>query len=374
MIIFYPPPNPICTPVIIADMTDSSDQWSTGEMLAQALANIPAGIGGILPASIYSCKYNYSVQHNGTPLGQAMKMTLSASVRMPPSELIAQVSVKYFATAQSPEAFAAASLKAANPQMNIMHAVVVEKTDIGFAVCRAFIAYSSVLQPDTYGAGASLFIKGASRSDALVTPAMCFQLDALLPLGSQLSAAAAKAGFIVDFTMSPEALKPPICGKLFPPSTIAAIFDEVCLQNGMMWHVIHGNIITLNSQTVAPVSLSSFLKTTFSFLGYSGAVMWAVGVENYANVKFKTRIFDAALFSKITIFDDTVSGLFAGLNGNPSITASMPASYDLYVMRYEIIRNDGELCCEVTATNNWLFSQCRIDGILETKIYGGIKL
>ena len=100
--------------------------------------------------------------------------------------------------------------------------------------------------------------------------------------------------------------------------------------------------------------------------------MWGVGVENYANVKFKTPIFDAKLFDKVTLYNDSQSALFEGFNkASPRMGALVPAAYDAYVLRYAIDRNDTELCCEVTATNNWLLAQMRIDGILESKIFGG---
>ena len=100
--------------------------------------------------------------------------------------------------------------------------------------------------------------------------------------------------------------------------------------------------------------------------------MWGVGVENYANVKFKTAIFDARLFDKITLYNDSQSALFEGFKkASPQLGPLVPASYDAYLLRYVIDRNDAELCCEVTATNNWLLAQMRIDSILESKIFGG---
>ena len=116
-----------------------------------------------------------------------------------------------------------------------------------------------------------------------------------------------------------------------------------------------------------------FYKNTFSFLGYKGALIWGVGVENYANVKFKTPIFDAVLFDKITIFNDSQSALFQGFKkATEKIGKFIPESYDAYILRYTIDRNDTEICCEVTATNNWLLAQIRIEGILESKIFGGL--
>ena len=371
MIIFYPPPDPFCTPVVIADMTDSSDQWSTAEITLAAYLNMPEGIYFLAPPLVYSCKYNYEIRHNGLPLGESLKMTLNVSVKMPPSDLIAQVSIGFVSDALDPAALTVALVDVANPQLNTMYAAVVEKTGVVSTVCRSFVAFSSVLQPDSYGTSATLFIRGASFHDTLVKSVLGFQLNTVLPLGAQLTALAASAEYILDATAAPAVLSPPVCGKLFQPTTLAKILDEICLQNKLLY-TINGKIITLFSQTSKPiVGADIFSKTEFSFLGSSGAVMWAAGVENYSNVKFKTPIFNASLFSTITIYDDSTSGLFSGLKQNfMSIVLGTPASYDMIIIRYAIIRNDGELCCEVTSTNNWLFSQIRADGIFEAKIYG----
>ena len=113
-------------------------------------------------------------------------------------------------------------------------------------------------------------------------------------------------------------------------------------------------------------------ENRFSFLGYGmSALIWGVGVENYANVKFKTPIFDARLLDKITIYNDSQSALFSGFKATiPIALPGIPMAYDAYIIRYTIERNVSELCCEVTATNNWILAQTRIDGILEPKIYG----
>ncbi len=100
MIIFYPP-QPKATPVVVMDALDSSDRWSTVEIWAQALLNIPDGVTAIDQPTVYSCKYRYSVQHNGVPLAAALKMTLDAAIASPPAGLVAQVSIDYVSSAES---------------------------------------------------------------------------------------------------------------------------------------------------------------------------------------------------------------------------------------------------------------------------------
>jgi hypothetical protein len=368
MIIFYPP-QPVCTPVAIADMTDSSDQWSDAEIQILSLINMPDGILSLAPASIYSCKYTYRLQHNGVPLGAALKMTMDAAIFSPPAGLVAQVSVDYVSSAQSIDDMSNALVKFANPQFKVMTAVVVERTASSM-IKRSFVAYSVILQPDAYGTNTSLIIRAASFDDTLIKSELGCQLDTTQPLNTQLSALVAKIGYTCAFDPG-VGVAPPVSGRLFQPSTLPKILDEICLQNKII-PKFNGKVITFYSQSAAPLAAAAGVKNEFSFLGFTGALLWGVGVENYANVKFKTQVFDAALFDKITIYNDSQSALFqgfkkAGLRVGPLI----PDSYDAFIIRYTVDRNDTELCCEVTATNNWLLAQTRIDGILESKIFGG---
>lgn len=369
MIIFYPSSG---APIVIADMLDSSDQWSTIRLNALALLYKPADVQTTGLPKVYSCKYSYSVQHNGLPLGAALKMTLQAAISSPPSELISRVSVDYVSTADSINKMKDALAKFANPEMKMMAAVVVERVSLTSEISRSFVAYSVVLQPDAYGTNATLFIKGASYTDTLIRSELGFQFDVKKPLNTQLSELCAKLKFTCSFD-SGVAQSPPVSGRLFQPTTLSKILDEICLQNKIIPEIDEKQkMIRFHAQATEPRAAANLPKS-FSFLGYGqSALMWGVGIENYANVKFKTPVFDAKLFEKILLYNDSQSALFEGFKqSSPKNGRLVPAAYDAYILRYAINRNDVELCCEVTATNNWLLAQMRIDGILESKIFGG---
>jgi len=373
MIIFYPPTTGVCTPIVIADMMDSSDVWSTTRVFTLALANKPDNVTATDQPKIYSCKYNYSVQHNGVPLGAALKMTLQAAISSPPSDLIARVTVDYVSSADSVNQMSDALAKYVNPQLKVMTAVIIERVSAFSEISRSFVAYSAVLQPDAYGTNATLFVRAASFNDTLIKSEFGYQLDISKPLNTQLSELGGKIGYTCSFD-SGVASSVPVCGRLFQPTTLAKILDEICLQNKIIPEIDDKKkTIRFHAQNKAPDSTNAPAMNSFSFLGYGkSSLMWGVGVENYANVKFKTAIFDARLFDKITLYNDSQSALFTGFKkASPQIGPLVPAAYDTYILRYAIDRNDTELCCEVTATNNWLLAQMRIDSILEAKIYGG---
>jgi len=372
MILFYPTAG-VCTPIIIADMLDSSDQWSTAKALALAVQNKPDDVTVVNKPKIYSCKYNYSVQHNGVPLGEALKMSFRAAISSPPSELIARVTVDYVSSAESIDQMSDALVAYANPQFKILTAVIVERVSASSEISRSFVAYSVILQPDAYGTNATLFIKGAAFYDALIRSELGYQLNTTEPLNTQLTALCADLDYTCVFD-SGVATAAPASGRLFQPTTLSKILDEICLQNKIIPEIDEPyKTIRFHAQNAEPAAAAAPAKHTFSFLGYGkSALVWGVGVENYANVKFKTPVFDAKLFEKITIYNDSQSALFQGFKkASPKIGALIPASYNAYILRYTIDRNDSELCCEVTATNNWLLAQIRIDGILESKIFGG---
>lgn len=372
MIIFYPPSS-VCTPIVIVDMLDSSDSWNKERVAALAFAYKPDSVVVTTIPKIYSCKYNYSIQHNGIPLGAALKMSLVAAISSPPSELISRVTVDYVSSAQSIDQMSDALAAYINPQLKIMTAVVVERISSTTEISRSFVAYSVILQPDAYGTNATLIIRAASFNDALIQSELGFQLDTVQPLNVQLTALCARLEYITIFDTG-VATAAPVSGRLFQPTTLAKILDEICLQNRIIPEIDEGRkTISFHAQNREPDAAYVSTSNRFSFLGYGkSALIWGVGVENYANVKFKTPIFDARLFDKITIYNDSQSALFEGFKkASPKVGALIPAAYDAYILRYAIDRNDSELCCEVTATNNWLLAQIRIDGILESKIFGG---
>ena len=367
MIIFYPPavsPAP-CAPVVVADMLDSSDQWSTDEILIAVKHNKPKSIDLIQSPVTYSCKYNYTIQHNGTPLGAALRMSLQLAIKVPPAELVAQISVNYVASAQSIEEMENALAVFANPQLAIMSAVVVEKTGVS-TISRAFVAYSVTLQPDARGTTTTLFISAGSFDDTLIKSSLGFQLETKTSLRSQLEMLAASLEYTCTFDTNVGS-DPPVCGRLFQPSTLPKILSEICLQNKLLYKII-GAEIRIYSQGKEPIINNSY---KFSLLGSAGNIAWGVGIENFANVRFKTPVFDAVLFDKITMYNDNNSSIFTGLKKDASKSRALTDAFSLYIIRYVITRNDSELCCEVTGANNWLLAQIRIDGILESKIFAG---
>ena len=146
------------------------------------------------------------------------------------------------------------------------------------------------------------------------------------------------------------------------------LLDEICMQNKLV-PVVDGKMITIYSQTDKPSKLDTALE--FSFLGAAGAIAWAPGIENYTNLRFKTEYFDAKLFRPVKIYNDIKNEMFAGFAESNSVSDVKINCkiYDGYIIRYALTRSSAEITAEVTVSNNWLFAQMPIDGILEKTVY-----
>jgi len=146
------------------------------------------------------------------------------------------------------------------------------------------------------------------------------------------------------------------------------------LQNKMIW-IQTGNSIGFYSSDPngSPDKMGYVKPVEFSFLGSTGYLAYGLGVENYGNVKYKSNIFDPQLFGKLTLYNDIGSDFFRGLTQKPGINVSKSSTpvlaYDMFIIQYSIVWNRDEALCNVTATNNWLLSEFRIDGLMEASIY-----
>jgi hypothetical protein len=362
MIIFYPFSKPVTVPVVILDALDSSDRFSDAQVLMCCYKYAPDEVTFIAPPEIFSCTYEFEFSHNGIPLGEGIKTHFTGSILSPPAALVSQFSPKYFTSAQSADDAADAFSKIANPQTTVTYAALVVRDQANNYIGRKFVAYAAHVEPDIFGATTTMAIYGASVEDIFINSEIAFILDKTKPLALQLTALLASAGHTAVFSTMTST---PVADKMFPPSRLRELLDEICLQNKLVYTISDSKVVTFLSQTEAP--LLDFDIQKFSFLGYAGSLAWAIGVENYVNIRFKTPYFDAHLFQPITLYNDINSAFFSGLAKKEGL--SLIDAYDAYIIRYTIRRSSEEIVTEVTASNNWLLSQMRVDGILEAKVY-----
>jgi len=374
MLIFYVENNVFIVPVVIIDALSSDDRFVTGDILSAVYENSPDD-AFLKPPEVYSCEYSAQFEHIGIPMGQALKTKFSGTLKSPPALLVTAFSPKFLTSAESLADLTNALSKIPNSQTNIVHSAMVLRGVNGYMISRKFITYSAPLYPDPHGTTTTMILSGAMIDDIMIKQTAFFQIDKKSTLKLQLQSFLSQQDppWKSDFTNAPTANSLPATEILMQPMTFNSFLREVCEQNKLIAIpdsdkrkvVFYGQ-----GQGNAPKTQDTPIEK-FSFLGSEGYMAWGLGVENYVNIRFKTSIFDAKLFEKITLYNDVKSAFFEGLTSSPSPVSTFKdvKTYDAWIIRYIIKWSRLETICEITASNNWIMGIMRVDNFLESKIY-----
>ena len=356
-------------PIVIIDAMSSDDRFSTSDIQKAVNRNAPTDSSLKLP-QVYSCEYTAQFEHIGIPIG--IKTTFSGTLKSPPAALVSAFSPTFLTSTQSVKQLADALSTIPNGQSNITYAAMVVLGASGLPISRQFIIYAAPLYPDPYGTTTTMVLRGAMIDDVMIKSASFIQLDKKSSLRSQVSAFLSRQSPALTWNFDNVPNKGndlPATEMQLPVMKLHDLIGEICLQNKMIF-VEDGVIITFygQGQDSAPTNVED--PEEFSFLGSVGRIAWGLGIENYTNIKFKSAIFDCKLLRKITLYNDIGSAFFGGLTKSQNaLSVNINNAYDAWVIRYAIRWSRTESICEVTASNNWLMSQFRVDGLLETAIY-----
>jgi hypothetical protein len=354
------------TPIVIIDAQSSDDRFTDIEIKKIVNVNSPDKIKLSTFPKVYSCEYSMQFDHVGIPVGQALKVRFTASLKSPPAALVTAFSPTFLTSSRSMEEMSNRLGTIANPQTRVTYAAFAIKGQSGKEIIsRQFIVYAAPLYPDAFGTNTTMVLAGSAIDDILIKSDVACQITKKLPLSVQVDKILAamnppKVGIYIN---APEMLLPPVSEILLPPMSLNNFLAEICMQNKLI-PVNDGGKVIFYTATKQGVNIG--LVPRFSFLGSAGFLAWGLGVENYANVKFKSAVFDCKLFGKIIMFNDIKSAFFSGLVKNSLFKMD---AYDFWIIRYSIKWNREETISEVTATNNWLMSQFRVDGLLESAVY-----
>lgn len=373
------------TPVVIIDAMSSDDRFTTTEITKVVYDNAPnlntsspnKFFTAINKIQIFSCEYTAQFEHAGIPLGASIKTRFSGTLKSPPALLVDAFSPKFLTSSQDVDQLANALSTIPNAQTNIVYAAMIFKGISGKNITRQFIVYAAPLSPDPYGTTTTMILSGALIDDVMIKSATFCQIDKKSTLKEQIdkllsSQSPALVGNYKD--APPQINEIPATEILLKPMKLFDLLSEICLQNKMLFTIDYTkskvNFYGQGNDN-APKTLD-YTPQKFSFLGSEGYLAWGLGVENYTNIKFKTLIFDCNLFTKVVLYNDINSAFFGGLTKNPKLSTVLKSTtdtYDAWIIRYTIRWNRQESVCEVTASNNWLMAQFRIDALLETAIY-----
>lgn len=382
MLIFYVKKSnsaaTITQPIVVIDAMSSDDRFTTKEILKACKDNAPENTSIPLKIPTYSCEYSAQFEHIGIPIGAALKSMFSASIKSPPADLISAFAPTFNNSASSISQMSDPNFKVPNVKTNITYAAMVIKDQSGNRISRKFIVYAAPMYPDPYGTLITMVLQGAMVDDILIKGAVSVQINKKTSFKSQMDAflGKLKPPMKANYNYMSHPNNPPATEKLFPPMKLNNLLSEICLQNNLIYTIEYSkNVVNFYGagQASAPET-PEYKIPEFSFLGSAGSIAWALGIENYANIKFKTSIFDCKLFNKITIVNDINSKVFSGLTKKPtsistSILKKVSDKYDAWIIRYSMRWSRQETVCEITASNNWVMSQFRVDGLMETAIY-----
>ena len=378
MLIFYIWAETTAFPIVVLDAMSSDDRFTTDQIKTAVNTNTPKDWVDIRltldKPKVYSCEYSCQFDHVGIPLGQGLKTRFSATLKSIPGDLASSFSPTYLTSSQSVQQMTDSLGTIANPQTHIIYSAMAVLSSSGDMIYRKFIVYAAPLYPDPMGTTTTMVLSGAMIDDILLKSEVAFQFDKRSSLQSQLKKllAAQKPPLVGNFDSAPNSLKTPATEILFHPMKLYDLLDEICLQNKLIYvHDDNKRKVTFTGVGSSDIPPSfDYTIPKFSFLGSQGYLAWGLGVENYANVKFKSAIFDCKLFGKISMYNDINSAFFGGLVSRPSKSlVSATPIFDMWIIRYSIKWSRNESICEVTATNNWLMAQFRIDSLLEASIY-----
>lgn len=382
MLIFYVKKSnaaaTITQPIVIIDSLCSDDRFTTTEIKKACKENAPDDVS-LSTLQVFSCEYSAQFEHIGIPIGAALKSRFSASIKSPSAELILAFAPTFNNSASSISQMSDPNFKVPNVKTNITYSAMVVKGQDGKTISRKFIVFAAPIYPDVYGTLVTMVLQGAMVDDILIKGAVSVQIDKKSSFKIQMNKflSGLTPPMTANYNYMSHPNNPPATEKLFPPTKLNNLLSEICLQNNLIYTIDYSkNVVNFYGagQASAPKPTNDYIVPKFSFLGSIGYMAWGLGVENYANIKFKSVIFDCKLFNKITIYNDIKSAFFGGLTKNPapisdSILKKIPDSYDAWIIRYAMRWSRYESICEITSSNNWVMSQFRVDGLMETAIY-----
>lgn len=360
-------------PVVVIDAMSSDDRFSTTEIQKAVYENAPE-YSSLKSPNIYSCEYSAQFEHVGIPLGSALKSTFSATIKSPPADLILAFAPTFNNSSQSISQMSDPNFKIPNVKTNITYAAIVVKGADGNTISRKFIVYAAPLYPDPYGTLITMVLQGAMVDDVLIKGTVAVQIDKKTSFKAQMDKflSSLNPPMTANYSYMSHSNDLPATEKLFPPMKLNVLLSELCLQNNLVYTIDYSkkSVTFFGADQASAPKQQDYNVAEFSFLGSVGYMAWGLGVENYANIKFKSAIFDCKLFNKITIYNDIKSKFFGGLVKSPSALAvNITDAYDAWIIRYIIKWSRQESICEVTSSNNWVMSQFRVDGLMETAIY-----
>lgn len=375
MLIFYPrlTDSVLIAPLVLIDALCSDDRFGTSEiakLVVQCAPRLDTPIA-LAPYKVFSTEYEYTYSRTNAPPDAAIHSDFTGMIKSPPAEFITAFSPAWFLSAQNIDDMDNAAAKVANAQTAYVYASAVARAADGKNIQLDFVAYRAESIPDPFGVSTTMIVRGALIDDIILTRLDSgFQLDDKKLLTTQLSELAGSFGFGTEFTVKNKSAFP-VSKKLFPPQTLNRILGGICYQNKLLFYMDYeSKIIKFFSQGPGGTPKKQPLNTlqAVSFRGAAGRLMVSnFTVSDFARANFTTQFFPVQPFDSILVVNDAMSGVFEG-----ATIAQKSGKFNVYlyyVLAYAYKWSREIYDLQITATNNWLLSQNKIDTLLSSGVY-----
>lgn len=367
-------------PVVLIDSQRSDDRFGTSEIAAAVKKNAPKNAKLDSSTEVFSVEYSATYSHNGVNPGDAWRSRFFGTVKNPPAALITLFSPLYFVSSQTEEALTEVVQRIVNPQRTIVYAAMVVRGSTEL-VARQFVIYSAPHAPVPGSTDTQMTLNGAAFDDAVIREGAFVRFDKKTPLKDQLEKWLSQYKLKVRFVTADPAAKP-VSEILYPVQPVNRTLAKLCEQNQLTYALRSDNTFDFfDSRRSGNPKTSG--EAEGSFLGSAGYMCYNFALSDYTKAQFNCEVFDVKLFSSMTLYNDMRSAVFTGLNkvAEPKSNNTLAKSavslvatkttdkYNFYVLAYDLV--DGRLAkhLRITATNNWIVSQSKIDALLENQVY-----
>lgn len=382
--------NLVYEPIVIIDYTRSDEQWTQAQISAY-IKQLGTPLGGIIASNVttYSLDYAMVYSHQGISYGDSLKTSFTATIRNAPIALVNLLNIKQYTSQQNIGALKKVINSIIDPEVQFPQGGFVIKSTPDSTgkyqiVTRPFIIYSSPFEYDPKTRNSTLILKGAAFDAMVMRLQFAIDIKADIPLLTQLNTIFTRKGLSAISIFGSLDGRLPALAKYYTPAALYDIVTEICIDNNLAFYEIFGTYVFQDlSPDRAP---SQDVKQSFSFQNYvpNTSLMTAFKPENYSSASWEGEIYDAKLFTSVSVYDDSFSqgldstgqitpGLFANYTKIPGATVTVGSNkidgYRFYVQSYAYYDGREKTSLVMTGTNNWLISMMRIDNLLENAIY-----
>jgi len=367
-------------PIAVVDYTRSDDQYSFQQILRKALtvgSEVTRSFVNGAALQVFSLSYQIHFRHSGVSLGDALKTACEISIDNASSELASLINLQAVTGQESVLSLENATAKILDPEIEFPYCAIILKSGPGVLdtdIVRSFIIYSSNFNADSRRINNTLSLRGGGYDSMVMRLRLAVDLKKTLPLITQLTAVFASSGYKVtaDLAILSDV---PVVERYYPPATMDNILSAICKDNGLFFDLDYTNKKIYIKNLAKSDAPDNFFPSKFCFRGgRPGAnIISSFNVKDYATVVFEAEIEDVDLFDTVTVYDDSgTKNLFDNFrkSGVPFFKGTKPFwPYDFYILQYEYMDSRIKTSIRITATNNWLLSNFKLDNFFESAVY-----